>query len=136
MIYWLITIFAPVRSHGLCTGSAPCEVMLKYTNGLTTCVCLMVWILAITRIGRCGNYGFSSSFLRKLIDNHSFTHQDGLYENKKWLPIKISFLHWRLLLNQILNRVMLAKRGILLNFIHVLFVEIMRKTLIIYLLFC
>lgn len=45
----------------------------------------------------------------------SFLLQDGLFENNKWLPIKVNFLHWRLLLNRIPNRSLLNKRGVNVN---------------------
>ncbi|KAK1420098.1 hypothetical protein QVD17_21428 [Tagetes erecta] len=58
---------------------------------------------------------FTSRSLRWLIDRNSFDQLDHLYENNKLLPIKVNFLHWRMVLNRLPLRVSLAHRGVHLD---------------------
>ncbi|KAK1423484.1 hypothetical protein QVD17_18787 [Tagetes erecta] len=58
---------------------------------------------------------FTSGSLRRLIEQKRFTIYDGKFEDNKWLPIKVNFLHWRVVLNRLPTRQSLAHRGLQIN---------------------
>lgn len=58
---------------------------------------------------------YTCASLKWLIDRRMFTQMDGLYENNTLIPIKVNFLHWRLLLNCTPTRASLTRKGAPLN---------------------
>lgn len=89
------------------------EACKSLPNGIKFNNKLDQWVWKIDK-----DNSFSSRSLRRIIDQNTFVHHEGFYEDNKWLAIKLNFLHWGLLLNQIPNRNLLAKRDIQLNSIQ------------------